>query len=101
MKRTTIKGLQFYADDHNKHNSSDDWDWFDVIMYWTECGNMNNVRTDIESMSKIDTLKVIERCVDNVNCSQYEDSYLMRVYNYALASLKEKLTKRRKSNVKR
>lgn len=91
MKRTTIKSLQRDAERENKENGCESYDWCDILIYRVYIGNLGEVRKEIESMSKKDMLEVITTCVDKVECSQWENSDIMRVYNYAVNALKSKL----------
>ena len=58
MKRVTLKGLNRYAEDHNKQNRDDNWTWEDVLYYWAECGN--NMSEYMNAMSKKETLIVMD-----------------------------------------
>ena len=95
MKRVTLKGLNRYAEDHNKQNSGDNWTWEDVIFYWAECGNMNNINDDLDHMSKKETLIVLDWAVrcrlywkasNSSYCQIYE-----KIYRAAKDSLMERL----------
>jgi len=97
MKRTTIKGLQAYADEENRNNrqSGLELDWFDILYQRLENGNISEVKQDIQSMSKRETLIVIDASVSRKNeeCA-YEENLLNRIYLYAFNSLASKLKKR-------
>lgn len=97
MKRTTIKGLQAYADEENRNNQEIglDLDWFDILYQRLENGNITEVKQDIQSMSKLDTLRVINASVERKETS-YADAELSRIYTWAYESLKEKLRKKKR-----
>lgn len=97
MKRTTIKGLQAYADEENRNNQEIglSLDWFDILYQRLENGNISEVKQDIQSMSKLDTLRVINASVMRIETS-YADAELSRIYTWAYESLKEKLRKKKR-----
>ena len=94
MKRVTLKGLNRYAEDHNKQNSGDNWTWEDVLFYWAECGNMVNVRDDLDHMSKKETLIVMDwaahYCFDSTEPIRQQKTYF-KIYDAAKDSLMERL----------
>ena len=85
----TIKGLQRIADDHNRHNQGDNWDWFEVI--YEEFINGNNIKRIFDCMSRKETLKVIDRCVNEHDSHWFDDSTLGDIYKVAITSLEERL----------
>lgn len=92
MSRVTLKGLNRIAEDHNKHNANDDWNWKDVIYEECLCGN--NVKTDFDRMSKKETLKVL----DWASWYRFDEEIPMsaqlvyrKIYDAAFVSLMERL----------
>lgn len=92
MKRETIKSLQRMADEENANNTQLGWhmNWFDLLMYWLECGNMN-MKREFDSMSKRDTLRVIDECIMHIGNGAYDKSDLMDLYKIAMTSLEERI----------
>lgn len=90
--RTTIKSLQRMADEENANNTQLGWhmDWFDLIMYWLECG-YTNMKAEFDSMSKKDTLRVIDEAVMHIDNGAYDTRDLMDLYKIAMESLEERL----------
>lgn len=98
MKRTTIKGLQAYADEENRNNQQIglELDWFDILYQRLENGNISEVKQDIQSMSKKETLEVIDISVSRRGDCGYDDSLLRKIYFYAYYSLHDKLSTKKK-----
>lgn len=98
MKRTTIKGLQRYADEENKNNRQIglDYDWFDILYNRLLNGNYSDVKEDIASMSKREALKVIDASVSRKDYGAYEENLLYRIYQYAYNSLDSKLKRKKR-----
>ena len=90
--RTTIKSLQRMADEENANNTQLGWhmDWFDLLMYWLECG-YTNMKAEFDSMSKKDTLRVIDEAVMHIDNGAYDTRDLMDLYKIAMTSLEERL----------
>ena len=60
--------------------------WFDLLMYWSICGT--NMKAEFDSMSKKETLRVIDECVSN---KSYDTCDLMSLYKIAMTSLEERI----------
>ena len=92
MKRTTIKSLERMAKEENANNTELGWriNWFDLLMYWLECGN-TDMKAELDSMSKKDTLRVIDECVMHINNGAYDTSDLKSLYKIAMTSLEERI----------
>lgn len=92
MKRTTIKGLKRMADEENRNNTQLGWDmnWFDLLMYWLECGNQNMVAL-FNEMSKKETLLVIDEAVTSIENGAYTTSDLKDLIKCAMTSLEKRL----------
>ena len=90
--RTTIKSLQRMADEENANNTQLGWhmDWFDLLMYWLECG-CTNMKAEFDSMSKKDTLRVVDEAVMHIDNGAYDTRDLMDLYKIAMTSLEERL----------
>ena len=90
--RTTIKSLQRMADEENANNTQLGWhmDWFDLLMYWLECG-YTNMKAEFDSMSKKDTLRVIDEAVMHIDNGAYDTRDLMVLYKIAMTSLEERI----------
>ena len=92
MKRVTLKGLNRIAEDHNKHNSGDNWSWEDVI--YNECLCGHNVKEDFDKMSKKETLIVMDWAAfykDGESCTWEERKIYQKIYDAAKDSLMERL----------
>lgn len=87
MKRITIKQYERIAADHNKHNEYDNYTWEDVMYDEVLCGN--NIKRDLDRMSKKETLIVIETAADHL-IEGYDKTW-RTIYQSALTSLEERL----------
>lgn len=87
MKRITIKQYERIADDHNKHNSCDCYTWEDVMYNEVLCGN--NIKRDLDRMSKRETLIVIETAADHL-IDNFDKTWYT-IYKSALTSLEVRL----------
>lgn len=89
MRRTTIKGLQRMAEEENANNTQLGWhmDWYDLLMYWLECGN-EDMKALFDSMSKKETLRVIDESVTAIG---YPEKERMDMYKLAMISLKQRI----------
>lgn len=92
MKKTTIKSLQRMAEEANANNTQLGWsmNWFDLLMYWLECGNQNMVAL-FNEMSKKETLKVIDEAVTSIENGIYTTRDLKDLYKCAMTSLENRL----------
>ena len=86
-KRITIKQYERIAEDHNKHNSDDNYTWEDVMYDEVLCGN--NIKRDLDRMSKRETLEVIETAADHLINGW--DKTWNTIYKTALTSLEVRL----------
>lgn len=87
MKRITLRQYERIAEDHNKHNSGDNYDWEDVMYDEVLCGN--NIKRDLDRMSKKETLIVIETAANHlIECW---DKTWDTIYKTALTSLEQRL----------
>lgn len=89
MKRVTLAGLNRIAEDHNKHNSGDNWSWEDVL--YEECLNGNNIKRDFDRMSKKELLIVIDWAVTYMPSFDGVDRIYQSIYKCAMTSLENKL----------
>ena len=87
MKRVTLRQYELIAEDHNKHNSGDNYDWEDVMYEEVLCGN--NIKADLDRMSKRETLIVIETAADHLIMGF--DKTWNTIYKSALTSLEVRL----------
>ena len=87
MKRITIKQYERIAEDHNKHNSGDNYTWEDVIYDEVLCGN--NIKRDLDRMSRRETLEVIETAADHL-INGFDKTW-NTIYKTALTSLEVRL----------
>ena len=87
MSRITIKQYERIAEDHNRHNSGVNYTWEDVMYDEVLCGN--NIKRDLDRMSKRDLLQVIETSADHL--IRYFDKTWNTIYKSALTSLEVKL----------
>lgn len=92
MKRMTIKGLQRMAEEENANNQELGWhmNWFDLLMYWLVCGN-TNMKAEFDTMSKKETLRVIDEAILHIGNGAYDKQDLMDLYAIAMTSLEERL----------
>lgn len=86
-KRITIKQYERIAEDHNKHNSGDNYTWEDVMYDEVLCGN--NIKRDLDRMSKRETLEVIETAADHL-INGFDKTW-NTIYKTALTSLEVRL----------
>lgn len=86
-KRITIKQYERIAEDHNKHNSCDNYTWEDVMYDEVLCGN--NIKRDLDRMSKRETLEVIETAADHL-INGFDKTW-NTIYKSALTSLEGRL----------
>jgi uncharacterized protein YecT (DUF1311 family) len=86
-KRITIKQYERIAEDHNKHNSGDNYTWEDIMYDEVLCGN--NIKRDLDCMSKRETLEVIETAADHL-INDFDKTW-NTIYKTALTSLEERL----------
>lgn len=86
-KRVTIKQYERIAEDHNKHNSGDNYTWEDIMYDEVLCGN--NIKRDLDRMSKIETLEVIETAADHL-INGFDKTW-NTIYKTALTSLEARL----------
>ena len=87
MKRITLRQYERIAEDHNKHNSGDNYDWEDVIYDEVLCGN--NIKRDLDRMSRRETLDVIETAADHL-IGGFDKTWYT-IYKTGLTSLEERL----------
>ena len=87
MKRITLRQYERIAEDHNKHNSGDNYDWEDVMYDEVLCGN--NIKRDLDRMSKRELLIVIETSADHLINGW--DKTWNTIYKTALTSLEQKI----------
>lgn len=92
MKRTTIKGLQRMAEEENANNTELGWtmNWFDLLMYWLVCGS-EDMKAMFDSMSKKETLRVIDEAITHIGNGAYDRRDLLDLYTIAMTSLEERL----------
>ena len=86
-KRITIKQYERIAEDHNKHNEGDNYTWEDIMYDEVLCGN--NIKRDLDRMSKRETLEVIETAADHLIMGY--DKTWNTIYKTALTSLEVRL----------
>ena len=88
MKRTTLNQLANMMDG--------ELGWFDYFVEKVYNGNHSDVKETLGELSKRETLKVIDACVDELDGGEYSchshcrDS-VRRLYNYSVASLDKRL----------
>jgi len=87
-KRITIKQYERIAEDHNKHNSYDNYTWKDVI--YEEVLNGNNIKADFDRMSKRETLMIID-WVASMLISGIKNRVCETIYKVAMTSLEERI----------
>ena len=88
MKRVTIRQYELIAEDHNKHNEGDNYTWEDVMYNEVLCGN--NIKADLDRMSKKEVLKVIDWAASSIITGPYDRTY-HSIYKVAMTSLEGRL----------